>query len=501
MCTGSPLLLGAAEAGCCRLLLLLLHHGAPVDQPRSDGTTPLQRAVARGYEEATAYLLSSGAHPDARNPHGRTPLMTAVRLHHGRAARLLLQHGADVSAQDRGGRGALHLAVLHGERPMIPLLLPAASVDIQDDLGGDTAVMMAAARGDHDVLEALLPYSADLDLRNKVGETALLLAAKCEHLDCLAALVEAGADMDVPDHRGAVPLAYVVHHPLLVARLLDLGANPNAPAACEDINGVQTAIRTVASTAGRTAAGVTSTANRTAVGAENPVDRRAAERENTAYRTAAGGVCTIDRPPVYVESTTDGTAAGEVRTVDRIATSRESYADRPAASMVRPGPAADSPLLAAVRAGQKDTVLWLLLGGADPATLSGPEQQTPQQLATQLGHVAIERLLRRASMCNLTNRSGRLVERDVGGTYNQSRAPRGAAVGVAVDRRVDEIEGDGSAREDGTEKWMPPSLQGVCRVLIRTTVGWECLFSKLELLPLPQALKHYVQFMELARVS
>jgi len=118
---GTPLVHHAAEALAPELLVLLLEHGAEVDERDENGETPLHRVadmLTTDLDSAArmaTLLLDRGADANARDRgRGSTPLRRAVSGTgaSGTAgttelmlplARLLLEHGADPDARDKRG--------------------------------------------------------------------------------------------------------------------------------------------------------------------------------------------------------------------------------------------------------------------------------------------------------------------------------------------------------------------------------------------------------------
>ena len=75
----------------------LLEHGADPNT-RDDNhpnSTPLHRAMDRGWLEVTRLLLSHGANVDEKNKEGRTPFQVASSKGHVEMMKLLLEHGAN----------------------------------------------------------------------------------------------------------------------------------------------------------------------------------------------------------------------------------------------------------------------------------------------------------------------------------------------------------------------------------------------------------------------
>ncbi|KAF0682941.1 Aste57867_24954 [Aphanomyces stellatus] len=83
----------------------LLDHGADIDAPGKDGTTPLCAAALWGNETMVKFLLGRGARVSARNDGtGWTALHAAAFQEHGKVVRILLEADADPFARDSEGR-------------------------------------------------------------------------------------------------------------------------------------------------------------------------------------------------------------------------------------------------------------------------------------------------------------------------------------------------------------------------------------------------------------
>jgi ankyrin repeat protein len=60
--------------------LLLLDHGAKIDEKNPKGATPLLTAVVLGEMSYAAFLLDHHANPNIRNKNGDTPLTVLAGL-------------------------------------------------------------------------------------------------------------------------------------------------------------------------------------------------------------------------------------------------------------------------------------------------------------------------------------------------------------------------------------------------------------------------------------
>ncbi|KAK8135510.1 hypothetical protein PG984_003450 [Apiospora sp. TS-2023a] len=190
---------------------VLMKHGALVDEPNDNGTTPLIAALTKHHVEISLALLDADASPRSQTKMGKTPLYYAAWGNLLAPVEKLLAAGAVVNAPDSDGKTPLHMAmqpVRDGKRLSL----------------------------DKKVLEALLEHDADPTLAlRKTGLTPLHILAESGKSAELERLAKKALTLDVfltSSHLlpGATPLllaAYYGNH-ISVQKLLDYGADPNA---------------------------------------------------------------------------------------------------------------------------------------------------------------------------------------------------------------------------------------------------------------------------------
>ena len=94
----------AISRGDAAKAIELLEHGAPVNERRDHGTTPLHWASSEDYVDIVEALLAHGADPNVAASDGCTPLHYAAREDAAGAVAALLRGGADADAVNAGGR-------------------------------------------------------------------------------------------------------------------------------------------------------------------------------------------------------------------------------------------------------------------------------------------------------------------------------------------------------------------------------------------------------------
>ena len=253
---------GNDAEGALRLVRRLLEMGADPNARANGGHVPLHYAVRLWSEALVAALLGALADVNARDHSGFTPLHMAAQSPGGPAVvEALLHAGAEVDARDSTGRTPLHVAVGAGGgrstgilfftfrrrvelgaardgAAITPLLRNGADADARDSFG-DTPLHHAVAQGNPHHVAVLVGAGADVNAANGSGDTplhrAISLRPTPETLasgpEIVTALFDAGADVNARNNLGETPLrlAGKVYNPLARARLIELGAGPEAP--------------------------------------------------------------------------------------------------------------------------------------------------------------------------------------------------------------------------------------------------------------------------------
>lgn len=243
-------MLFAVRSGRFDAVKALLESGAKIEEPASDGTTPLYMAIVNAHWEMAAYLLNKGADPNASG-RGITPLQQLAvtrRLHEGHLphpkptgsmdslelAKLLIAKGANVNARmtqtgmgdgyrnrlNRAGSTAFLLAAKGLDPVMMKLLVSLGADPKINTVENVSALEVAAgvaqfnpgedAGTEDESLEAVRYCIEDLKLDvNHVddnGETALHGVGYKGFNRVAQYLVDKGAKLDAKNILGWTPL-------------------------------------------------------------------------------------------------------------------------------------------------------------------------------------------------------------------------------------------------------------------------------------------------------
>jgi cytohesin len=263
---GTTALLWAVERGDADLARRLLRAGARPNAKNDYGATPMSQAALIGSTEMIVSLLEAGADPESPNADGQTALMLVARTGNVAAARLLLDRGAKVDARERWHEQTpLMWASAQGHTAMMrDLIARGAEVNARSHVnewprqvtaepralhrpvGGLTPLLFAAREGCTECARVLVESGADVNLADPEEITPLILAIVNGHFDLASLLIDKGADIEKWDLFGRTPLYVAVDLNTiphggrpdgpspdrittlqLIARLLDVGANPN----------------------------------------------------------------------------------------------------------------------------------------------------------------------------------------------------------------------------------------------------------------------------------
>jgi ankyrin repeat protein len=218
----------AAINGENEMVQILLNAGADPDARYGDDDRPFLLQVIANEEWGVArQFIAAGADPRATNRYGWTSWMMAVYMDNETMAQELVEAGAIP-----GIRLPIRMvkAALAGDRKTVENCIGSgADVDYQD-MDGDTALALAAVQGHADLALWLLQQGADITLRDKKDRTLLTRAAGYARMDVFEAILARDADVN-PDSP-LTPLSHAIVQGRLdtARRLLDAGADLDAPA-------------------------------------------------------------------------------------------------------------------------------------------------------------------------------------------------------------------------------------------------------------------------------
>jgi hypothetical protein len=108
---GKTPLMMAAESSNPQAIVLLVKHGARLNEKQADGDAALHYAATMGDSETIQSLLTCKANIEARGDGGYTPLIAAAAFNNRETVEALLQQGADVRARATDGTTALDAAL------------------------------------------------------------------------------------------------------------------------------------------------------------------------------------------------------------------------------------------------------------------------------------------------------------------------------------------------------------------------------------------------------
>lgn len=219
--------------------IILLDHGADIDDQDHEGQTPLHLAALTGSVEIFKLFLEKNADVLKTENDGTTVLQLAVSEGHQKLAQEILssfESGAlktsareVLNQRDNKNKTVLHYAVEACSAELMEFLLTnAKSRDLSNlvnektgkpDLAkgkkrsiawsktGVTALHLAAEKGLLDVVEVLVKFGAKVDVANNAGETPLFLASQSNNPETVKFLLEKYPNAKgEPDRTGRTPL-------------------------------------------------------------------------------------------------------------------------------------------------------------------------------------------------------------------------------------------------------------------------------------------------------
>lgn len=229
---GLSMLQAAGGMGNLEVVKFLLAEGANPNRRGVRGSGALHVAVESDNPEVVRALLEAGAMIEGENEDGMTAMQKAVQLGYAAAVEVLGEAGAEYRYWPRGGNkieSLLQVAVANGY-PKIVKTLVKLGADPNMGSGPVSPLFIAAVASNYEMMSTLLSCGVDFTVLNDFGHTALNEAASSLNTGAVQALLEAGADPNQVDGNGATPLRVAVGSGNLptMELLLDAGAKIDA---------------------------------------------------------------------------------------------------------------------------------------------------------------------------------------------------------------------------------------------------------------------------------
>ena len=223
-----------------------------INKEDQDKNTALHLAAERGYDKWVDFLIGKKSDLNRMNKYGMSPLMLAVRHQHPGVVLQLLNHGANVHLVNNIGQTAMHYVCCTGDQISLKYLLQhKAKLNVQDS-EGVTPLIIACKMGLPQMIIQLLQHKtvakANPNIKDKFGRTPLHWSAELGHADCTKALIAAQVDLNPKDGDYETPFVRAIKRNSL--EVLDVLIHAGCDRA--DIDGLNGTAMTMAALLGRT---------------------------------------------------------------------------------------------------------------------------------------------------------------------------------------------------------------------------------------------------------
>jgi len=174
---------------------LITDERVDIDQPFSDGITPLHASVINNQENIAIALIEAGAKTDVPDPTTQATALHLASLYgRDKIAAYLIQKGANVNAGMKFGITPLLVAAQFNQPQIVQLLLDKKADIDHADQEGFTALHFAAQNGNEVIANMLLDNGAKINVNDKTTKaTPLEIAIENNHLEVARVLEEHGA--------------------------------------------------------------------------------------------------------------------------------------------------------------------------------------------------------------------------------------------------------------------------------------------------------------------
>lgn len=230
----------AAEKGYCKVIQLLINHGAIVDpiitSDFEEVLTPLLYAISKGCNKSVILLLDAKANCNITDKNGKMPIHIAAEKGHTEITELLLKKDAlvneKITSDSQKGLTPLHLAVLNGHTETVKVLLKYGATIDSENIEGHSVLYTAVCKQDLPMVEELLKFNPNVSKPS--NGKSLHIALELKDVDgrrIVEKLVEYGFTMNSEDIHNENFIASAIrnNYEHILTELLKHGANPNLP--------------------------------------------------------------------------------------------------------------------------------------------------------------------------------------------------------------------------------------------------------------------------------
>jgi ankyrin repeat protein len=188
----TPLYRSCGE-GHLKVASLLVSHGADIETPALDGTTPLCAGVMTDHFNVVQFLVEKGAIVNHKALGGQTPLHLSSFFGRVETMKFLLSNGADATILDDKLSTPLFLSAEEGHFYKVKCLLEnekALTTINQINIYGITPLLISAQKGFIEIVKLLVDHGAKLYQQDFSGFTAKTIAIKEQQLEVVKYLME-----------------------------------------------------------------------------------------------------------------------------------------------------------------------------------------------------------------------------------------------------------------------------------------------------------------------
>lgn len=169
--------------------------------------TPLHLAARWSDAKLIELLLHHNANIEQRNVIGRTPIFFAAESGNVNAINVLLKANADINVKDKFGTTPLHIASVKGHLESVRALIAAGAQINSIDVMENSPLFDAVSMNHYEVAEELINKHANINLYSIKDEVAPIhLAVKNGNLQMVKLLVENGADITINSPKYGSPI-------------------------------------------------------------------------------------------------------------------------------------------------------------------------------------------------------------------------------------------------------------------------------------------------------